>query len=230
IGLLEAPPKSDEEARHNSTASPVVSTRCTSTPPNDTQTSPTATSEISPNNPGFAIAQEGMIEHASLEGIAEVFDKYMCDAIRRVKIQKDGITSSKAAVTMDFPLWGLVDCLMSLDVRERDVEQLAMALFNVQVESVGHARYVTLTGGVRLTPNPEVTLKGVLDEAIILVFGPEVHGAITACGMRRKELEEGSRVTECVSMILTGSPDEGAIINLSLGLKGGAQIRNKLYT
>jgi len=154
----------------------------------------------------------------------------MCDAIRRVNIENDGITSLKAAVTLDFPLWGLVDCLMSLDVRERNVEQLAMALFSVQVESVGHARYVILPGGVRLTPNPEVTLKGVLDEAIIHVFGSEIHGAITACRMRKKELEEGSPVTECVSMILTGSPDEGAIINLSLGLKGGAQIRKKLYT
>ena len=119
---------------------------------------------------------------------------------------------------------------MSLDVRGRDVEQLTMALFNVRVESVGRTRYITLPGGVRLTPNPEVTLRGVLDEAIIRVFGPEIHGAITACRMREKELEEGSRVTECVSMILTGSPDKGAIINLSLGLKGGAQIRKKLYT
>lgn len=133
-------------------------------------------------------------------------------------------------MTLDFPCWGLVDCRMSLHIRERDVDQLAMALFNVQVESVGHARYITLTGGAGLTPNPQITLKGVLDEAIIRVFGPEIRGAITACRMRKKELEEGNRVTECVSMILTGCPDKGAIINLSFGLKGGAQIRNKLYT
>lgn len=48
--------------------------------------------------------------------------------------------------------------------------------------------------------------------------------------MRRKELEEGNRVTECVSMMLTSRPDEGAIINLSLGLEGGTQVQKKLYT
>jgi hypothetical protein len=31
-------------------------------------------------------------------------------------------------------------------------------------------------------------------------------------------------------MILTSSSRRGAIINLSLGVKGGAQIQNKLYT
>jgi hypothetical protein len=63
--------------------------------------------------------------------IREVFNRYMCNAIRRVKIQNNKITSSKATITMDFPLWGLVDCLMSLDVHKRDMEQLAIALFNV---------------------------------------------------------------------------------------------------
>lgn len=171
-----------------------------------------------------------MIKKAPLQGIAKVFDEYMCGAIRRVTVQNDGITSSKAAVTMDFPPWGLVDCLMSLDVHHSKVGYLAMALFNVRVESVGQVRYVSLKEGVRLMPNPEITLKGVLDEVIIDVFGPEIYGAITACRMRKKELEEGNRVTECVSMMLTSSPAEGAIINLSLGLKGGVQIQNKIYT
>lgn len=68
------------------------------------------------------------------------------------------------------------------------------------------------------------------DENIVRTLGPVVHGAIQSSRMRRKELEEGNHVTECVSMILTSRPEEGAIINLSLGLKGGTQIQNKLYT
>jgi hypothetical protein len=171
-----------------------------------------------------------VIEKASLQGIAAVFDEYMCSAIRRDTVQSGAITSSMAAVTMDFPPWGLVDCLMSLEVHQSEVGYLAMALFKVRVESVGQVRYVSLKEGVRLTPNPEITLKGVLDEAIIDVFGSEIHGAIRTCRMRKKELEEGNRVTECVSMILTSSPSEGAIISLSLGLEGGVQIQNKLYT
>jgi hypothetical protein len=48
--------------------------------------------------------------------------------------------------------------------------------------------------------------------------------------MCKKELEEGNCVTKCVLMILISSPSKGAIINLSLGLKRGVQIQNKLYT
>jgi len=103
-------------------------------------------------------------------------------------------------------------------------------LFKVQVESVGHVQYVVLARGVRLTPNPEITLKGVSDEAIIHVFGPEIHQAIATSGMRKKELEEGNNVTEGISMILTSKSSESAIINLSLDLRGGAQIQNKIYT
>jgi len=154
----------------------------------------------------------------------------MCDAIRSDIDQSGGITCLKAAVTMDFPFEGLVDCLMSLAIHQSKVEYLAGALFKVHVESVGDVQYVVLNEGVRLTPNPEVTLKGVLDESIIRVFGPEIHRAITASRMRKKELEEGNHITECVSMILTRNSDEGAIINVALDLKGGAQIRNKIYT
>jgi hypothetical protein len=199
-------------------------------PPNETQTELTATSEISLNNPNFTTAQEQLIEKASLQGIADVFDEYMCDAIRRDRVQSGGITFSKAAVTMDFPPWGLVDCLMSLVVHQSKVEYLAMALFKVRVESVGQVRYVSLNEGVKLMPNPEITLKGILDEAIINVFSSKIHGAITACRMRKKELGEGNSATEYISMILTSSLSEGAIINLSLGLEEDIQIQNKLYT
>jgi hypothetical protein len=122
---------------------------------------------------------------------------------------------------MDFPFRGLVDCLMSLAIHQSKVEYLAMALFKVHVESVGQVRYVVLKEGVRLIPSSEIALKGVLDKAIIRVFGPEIHGAITASRMRKKELEEGNHATEYVSMILTSSSSEGAIINLSLDLKAG---------
>jgi hypothetical protein len=199
--------------------------------PNATQSGPTALPEISINDPSSSLLQQHLvIEKASLHGISKVFDEYMCGAIRRDTVQSDGITSSKAAVTMDFPRRGLVDCLMSLVVHESKVGYLAMVLFKVRVEAVGQVRYVSLKEGVRLTPNPEITLKGVWDEAIIDVFGPEIHKAIATCRMREKESEEGNRVTECVSMILTSNPSDGAIINLSFGLEGGVQIRKKLYT
>lgn len=175
-------------------------------------------------------SQHLVLEEASLLGIAEVFDQYMCSAIRKDAIQSEGSNCFKAAVTMNFPFHGLVDCLMSLAIYETKVQYLAMSLFNVHVESAGQVRYVVLNEGAKLLPSPEMTLKGALDEAIVRTLGPEIHGAIQASRMRRKELEEGNNVTECVSMMLTSRPNEGAIINLSLGLKGGAQIQKKLYT
>ncbi|KAF2194749.1 hypothetical protein K469DRAFT_650684 [Zopfia rhizophila CBS 207.26] len=227
-GFLVAPPKCNEEARQNFPASSAISTGCENTPfPNKTQSDPIAIPEISPN---AANQQHLVLEKASLQGTADVFDEYMCGAIRRDTVQSGGITYLKAAVTMDFPFQGLVDCLMSLDIHQSKVEYLAMALFNVHVESVGQVRYIVLKDGVRLMPNPEITLKGALGKAIIDVFGPEIHGAIVASRIHKRELEEGNRATECVSMILTSSSEEGAIINLSMGLEGGAQIQNKLYT
>ena len=130
---------------------------------------------------------------------------------------------------MVFPLWGgPVDCLMSLDVCEWDVEQLAMALFNAKVKWVEQVRHIVLNEGITLIiPNSEATLKGAQDEAIIKVFGPEIYNAINESPVRIRELKEGKHVTECVSMILTKN---GAIINLSLGLDKGLEIQNKLYT
>lgn len=177
-----------------------------------------------------ASPQHLVLEKASVLGIADVFDQYMCGAIRKDTVLSGGTTCLRAAITMDFPFDGLVDCLMSLAIYHTKVEYLAMSLFNVHVESTGPVRYVVLNGGAKLLPSPEITLKGSLDENIVRTLGPVVHGAIQSSRMRRKELEEGNHVTECVSMILTSRPEEGAIINLSLGLKGGTQIQNKLYT
>lgn len=193
--------------------------------------SPRGTISSTPENsldPGAS--QHLVFEKASLLGLADVFDQYMCGAIRKDTVLSEGAICLKAAITMDFPIDGLVDCLMSLAIYHTKVEYLAMSLFNVHVESAGQVRYVVLNEGAKLLPSPEMTLKGALDENIIRILGPEIHGAIQSSRMRRKEMEEGNHVTECVSMILTSRPEEGAIINLSLGLKGGTNLKNKLYT
>ncbi|KAL5344731.1 hypothetical protein ACLOAV_010423 [Pseudogymnoascus australis] len=70
-------------------------------------------------NPNFISHQQHLVfEKASLQGITTVFDPYMCDAIRRDTPQSGDITCLKAAVTMDFPIEGLDDCLMSLAIHE----------------------------------------------------------------------------------------------------------------
>ena len=131
---------------------------------------------------------------------------------------------------MDFPIDGLVDYLISLAINHTKVGYLALSLFNVHVESAGQVRYIVLNKGTKLLPSPEITLKGALDENIIRILSPEIYGAIQSSRMRRKEMEEGNHITECISIILTSKPEEGAIINLSLGLKDSTNLKNKLYT
>ncbi|KAL4958926.1 uncharacterized protein BDV14DRAFT_23145 [Aspergillus stella-maris] len=208
------------------------------TPEADLQTEVQSIGTSSPNVPRneslgqttrFAIAQEQqVISHASLERIPRVFNEYVCGAIRRVSVQNSGIPMIKAAVTMTFPRSGLVDCLMSLDICEQEVEQLALDLFNTEVKWMEQVLHVVVNGGITLImPNSEITLKGVLDEAIIKVFGHDIYGAISTSRVRTREFDQEKLVTECVSMILTKT---GAFINLSLGLEGAVQIQNKLYT
>jgi len=132
---------------------------------------------------------------------------------------------------MAFPYVGKVDCLMSLAIKETKVEHIAMALFNVhvEVESAVHARQVVMQDGVRLMPNPEITLQGVQSEGIKKLLGPDIYDAIKASRVCQEELQQGTRATRCVSMIIPSNPSVGAVINLNLGLKEGSLVKNKLY-
>jgi hypothetical protein len=113
------------------------------------------------------------------------------------------------------------------------VERLVKDLFKIGVESVIGFRHLILGKGIRLTfntSNLEITLKGVRDEAIIHVFSLEIYKAITASRIRKRELEEEKNyVIEYVSMLFTSKSGEGAYISLCLDLKGGLEIRDKLY-
>jgi hypothetical protein len=169
---------------------------------------------------------ERVFAYASLQRIGEVFNKSICDAIRRVTVNED----SKAAVTMIFPIWGkqVNYAMMSLDVCEQDMVRLAMALFNVQLQLVEGVLHVVLSSGTTLIiSDPKITLKGVPDEVILNVFGPAIYNAVTKCPARENELVEGKYVTECVSMTITKNK---ATIDLSLDLEGGLEIGKKLYS
>lgn len=75
-------------------------------------------------------------------------------------------------------------------------------------------------------PYPKFTLKGVLVEDIVAVFTPKINSAFNKCLVRVRELAEGKRQTECVSM--TFERGKGTIF-LTLGLEGGVKIYNTLY-
>ncbi|KZM18956.1 uncharacterized protein EKO05_0001074 [Ascochyta rabiei] len=165
--------------------------------------------------------------NAVLKGTKEVFREHMSDMIRKVLVENVW----KAAVTMDFPSWptpdNTVPCLMSLDICEKDVQELFKTLFNAKADWVAGVLHIVHESGMtQIVPRSEITLKGVSDQAIIAIFGTEIHAAITECPVRVKELADGRRLTECVSMIISGR--EGTV-SLAVGLRGGVHIQGKLY-
>jgi hypothetical protein len=164
--------------------------------------------------------------HAEVEGTREVFGESMMHKIKRVQMDKDW-----RAVTMRFPHTRTPEipssCSLSLEIREEDIKELAIALFKIEVNWATDAFQLAHENGtVQIIPHSEFTLKGVLGEDIVAVFEPEINSAITECPVRARELVEGKRRTDCVSMTFRRS--EGTII-LALGLERGVQIQGKLY-
>ncbi|PYH75182.1 uncharacterized protein BO88DRAFT_431584 [Aspergillus vadensis CBS 113365] len=167
-------------------------------------------------------------EHAVLEGITAVFSEDLCNIISKVPTPVKGETSWRAAVTTAFPLYGDVNCLMSLDICSSGIDYLALELFNAKINTTSSLRYIVIDDGPTLiVPVSESTIKGVKEEAIAKVFGVEIHKAIRDSRVRRMELEQGKELTECVSMIMM---ERGAIVNLSLDLDCGIELSRKLYT
>lgn len=174
------------------------------------------------------VGTQTLIENASLEGIISIFDEYICSIVRRVTVQTENIAVCKGSVTAAIsPSNSPVDCLLSLEVCEWSVGHLAMALFDAKVVWKDLVKHIYFGDGTTLViPHTEATLRGVRNEALLTVFGPQIHNAINDSSIRRREQQEGKQVTECVSMILM---EDGAIINLSLGLDRGLEIIDKLY-
>ena len=116
---------------------------------------------------------------------------------------------------MSFPKWVMYDCIMTLAIHESKVADLAIALFNVQAEWQGHVRSLTFPGGIKVVSSSELTLKGVPDEVMLDVFGPEIYKAVLSSNMREKESANGTVVPQGVSMILSASSGD-TVINLIL--------------
>ncbi|KAK6371752.1 hypothetical protein LTS17_008575 [Exophiala oligosperma] len=152
---------------------------------------------------------EEVFQNASLGGIAQVFDERICASIRRVTTTEDGC---KVAVTMTFPNWGLVGCLMSLDIGGPNVHWLASTLFGAKVGSVNGVLQVVHRGATMIVSNPEVTLKGVPGDPPDQIFLPAWRGAVRGSDMSMTILKDG------------------AIVNVALTTDIALEIQQKLYT
>ena len=61
------------------------------------------------------------------------------------------------------------------------------------------------------------------------MFGHETGAAIKASPAYKEEVEQGTPLTECVSMTISQRAEDGAVINLSLDEKLGFRVKAKLY-
>jgi hypothetical protein len=172
---------------------------------------------------------------STIEGIRDVFGEDMMDKIKRVQRDKENDKENdndndQRVVTMHFPLWPALNhldtCFLILDIREENVKELGMALFKVEVDwKTDGFRVVHHDGMVQTIPHFEFTLNGVLNEDIFAVFKSEICSATTEGPTRARELAEGKRRTESVSMIFSKSE---ATIHLTMGLWKGIEIQNRL--
>ncbi|CAG5148338.1 uncharacterized protein ALTATR162_LOCUS2186 [Alternaria atra] len=164
------------------------------------------------------------LKYAERAGTKEVFGQYLVDRIENTELSDDW-----KAVIMRLPMWPpdlSAPCFMSLDLCEESTKEVAMALFKVEVTWVTDAFWVVHDGGLlQIIPYSQHTMKGVLDEDIVAVFGADIHAAITTCSIRANELREGHGKTKCISMTFSKSK---ATIDLTLSVMEGVKIQKKL--
>jgi len=192
------------------------------TPPpalNETQIIPTAIPQSSLSND----VQRIELHDHSQEGIAEVLNKEVYDAIGRDTVQYGGITLLKGAVTMSFSRFGSGDCIMTLGILESKVEHLAKSLF---VHCVGT---LVFPGGTRALPYPAIVLKGVEADVIMHVFGSEIYTAIMTSSMRAEDLANGIKIPQGVSMILPVGYGGPVAMELTLEAFCAIKIAKKIF-
>jgi hypothetical protein len=166
-----------------------------------------------------------VLKYAERAGTEEVFGQYLVD-----RIENTELGDNWKAVMMRLPMWPpdrSAPCFMSLDLREECIKEVAMALFKVEVTWETDAFRVIHEGGMlQIIPYSQHTMKGVLDEDIVAVFGADIHAAITTCSMRANELSEEGGKTRCVSMTFS---KRKATIDLTLSVMEGVKIQNKFW-
>jgi hypothetical protein len=167
------------------------------------------------------------LPHAELMRTTEVFGDIIANKI--LHMVEDN--TWKAAVSMAFTPYARfedenwVPCMTTLDIREEAKRELAMALFEADVIWIAGVFKVIYKCG-RASIATEITLKGVSNEVIVDLFGPEIAAAINDCPVRVKELSEGKGMTECVTMMFSR---ECTQISLAMGLESSIMIQHKLY-
>lgn len=104
---------------------------------------------------------------------------------------------------------------MSISILPSRVQYLASKLFGIIAEVVDNSRYVVLSNGSKLLPEPVVILDGGQGEAMSELLGDWVACGIEANPARVSESRQDLPAS-CVSMRLTSRHEEYANLYLNL--------------
>ncbi|KAL2166226.1 hypothetical protein VTG60DRAFT_3114 [Thermothelomyces hinnuleus] len=173
---------------------------------------------------------EQVLVNASLEQATRLFPPDLSDSIKRHRDPRNE-NILVAAISMSFPdgpLKETIGCQLSLEVTEDKVQHLAQELFGVRLEIKDGLRYLR-SGRTKVMPNPKLTLTGCGRDALSPTFGSEMSAAIEKSPKYQDEAMQWRDTTDCVSMVISASAQEGAIIYMSVGLWKGTDIRDKLF-
>lgn len=121
-----------------------------------------------------------------------------------------------------------IECQMALEITANKVEHLAKELFDAHLETTEGLRYICLPGGAQVVPNSKFTLRGCRHDIISSMFGLETYRAVMASPACQVEAKLGHDTTVCISMVISQGADDVAVVFLSLGLREGTLIAEKL--
>lgn len=172
-----------------------------------------------------------VLVNASLTATIRLFPPYLASAVKRI-IKPGSEDALVAAISMSFPNALFMDkfwCQMSLEIMDNKIERVAWELFGAHLETTAGLRYVCLPGGAKVLPNPHFTLRGCQRDIISSFFGREMSRGIEESPTYQDEIKRACACTDCVSMVISQRSQDGAILFLSLGLREGTLLSEKLY-
>ncbi|KAG9249621.1 uncharacterized protein F5Z01DRAFT_472066 [Emericellopsis atlantica] len=184
------------------------------------------------NSVGCFAEDEHVLVNASLAVATRLLPRDLSNAIRRNPDPRNE-GALVAAISMTFPNAPYTDkfgCYMAVEVTSDKVQHLARELFGVRLETMAGLRYVCLAeSSAKILANPKFTLQGCQCSIIPSTFGPELSNAIITGPKYQDDARQWRDSTDAVSMVVSHSAHDGAVVYLHLGLWEGTEIKKKLY-
>lgn len=168
-------------------------------------------------------SRDEAVRYTSTVGPASVFQEETCKALDEIAAQC-GQTGLRPCITFSFPTWGS-QCLFSMHICNWAENYFVRELFGHEVEWVDGARRITPSEGATIVVPTEFTFEGAQEGTILKIFGSEFLNGVKESLIRGQEVRQGRHKTSCVWMRVV---DDGAVINIALGLERGAKLWEKL--